>query len=29
MFDEACRQLKLWHEEGIAPQVLAVNVSGV
>jgi EAL domain-containing protein (putative c-di-GMP-specific phosphodiesterase class I) len=29
VFDEACRQLKLWHEEGIAPQVLAVNVSGV
>ncbi len=29
VFDEACRQLKLWHEEGIAPQVLAVNVSAV
>jgi len=29
VFDEACRQLKSWHSEGIAPQVLAVNVSGV
>ena len=29
IFDEACRQLKDWHAEGIAPQVLAVNVSGV
>ena len=29
MFEEACRQLKLWHVEGIAPQVLSVNVSGV
>jgi diguanylate cyclase (GGDEF)-like protein len=29
VFDEACRQLKLWHSEGIAPQVLSVNVSGV
>jgi len=29
VFEEACRQLKLWHAEGIAPQVLAVNVSGV
>ncbi|HZP09087.1 bifunctional diguanylate cyclase/phosphodiesterase [Methyloceanibacter sp.] len=29
VFEEACRQLKLWHVEGIAPQVLAVNVSGV
>ena len=29
MFDEACRQLKLWQAEGIAPQVLSVNVSGV
>ena len=24
-----CRQLKLWHAEGIAPAVLSVNVSGV
>ena len=29
MFEESCRQLKLWHVEGIAPQVLSVNVSGV
>ncbi len=29
IFDEACRQLRDWHSEGIAPQVLAVNVSGV
>ena len=29
VFEEACRQLKLWHAEGIAPQVLSVNVSGV
>ncbi|MEX1059399.1 MAG: diguanylate cyclase, partial [Methyloceanibacter sp.] len=29
VFEQACRQLKLWHEEGIAPQVLSVNVSGV
>ena len=29
VFDEACRQLKSWHAEGIAPEVLAVNVSGV
>ncbi len=29
VFEEACRQLKLWHVEGIAPHVLAVNVSGV
>jgi diguanylate cyclase (GGDEF)-like protein len=29
VFDQACRQLKLWQEEGIAPQVLAVNVSAV
>jgi EAL domain-containing protein (putative c-di-GMP-specific phosphodiesterase class I) len=26
---DACRQLKLWHAEGIAPQTLSVNVSGV
>ncbi|HXG80155.1 MAG TPA: bifunctional diguanylate cyclase/phosphodiesterase, partial [Methyloceanibacter sp.] len=29
VFDEACRQLNQWHAEGIAPQVLSVNVSGV
>jgi diguanylate cyclase (GGDEF)-like protein len=29
VFDEACRQFKQWHDQGIAPQVLAVNVSGV
>jgi diguanylate cyclase (GGDEF)-like protein len=29
VLEEACRQLKLWHAEGLAPQVLAVNVSGV
>ena len=29
VFEESCRQLKHWHVEGIAPQVLAVNVSGV
>ncbi len=29
VFDEACRQLKLWNTEGIAPNVLSVNVSGV
>jgi predicted signal transduction protein with EAL and GGDEF domain len=29
IFDTACQQLKLWHTEGIAPQVLSVNVSGV
>jgi len=29
VFEESCRQLKLWHMEGIAPPVLSVNVSGV
>jgi EAL domain-containing protein (putative c-di-GMP-specific phosphodiesterase class I) len=29
VFEEACRQLKRWRGQGIAPQVLAVNVSGV
>ncbi len=29
VFDQACRQLKLWRAEGVAPQVLSVNVSGV
>jgi diguanylate cyclase (GGDEF)-like protein len=28
VFEEACRQLKLWRSEGIAPPVLSVNVSG-
>jgi predicted signal transduction protein with EAL and GGDEF domain len=29
VFEEACRQLKRWSDQGIAPQVLAVNVSGI
>jgi predicted signal transduction protein with EAL and GGDEF domain len=29
VFEEACRQLSLWHIAGIAPQVLSVNVSGL
>jgi EAL domain-containing protein (putative c-di-GMP-specific phosphodiesterase class I) len=29
VFEEACRQLKRWRDQGIAPQVLAANVSGV
>jgi diguanylate cyclase (GGDEF)-like protein len=29
VFDEACRQFNVWRAEGIAPKVLAVNVSGV
>jgi diguanylate cyclase (GGDEF)-like protein len=29
VFEEACRQLKLWRDEGIEPQVLSINVSGV
>ena len=29
IFDEACRQMKAWQAEGVAPHVLAVNVSGV
>jgi diguanylate cyclase len=29
VFDQACRQLKVWEAEGIAPAVLSVNVSGV
>jgi diguanylate cyclase (GGDEF)-like protein len=29
IFESACQQLKLWRAEGIAPPVLAVNVSGV
>jgi len=29
VFEESCRQLKAWQAEGVAPQVLSVNVSGV
>jgi diguanylate cyclase (GGDEF)-like protein len=29
VFEEACRQFKRWRDQGVAPQVLAVNVSGV
>ena len=29
IFDQACRQLHEWKAEGIAPQVMAVNISGV
>jgi diguanylate cyclase (GGDEF)-like protein len=29
VFEEGCRQLKQWHDQGIAPEILAVNVSGV
>jgi EAL domain-containing protein (putative c-di-GMP-specific phosphodiesterase class I) len=29
VLEEACRQLKLWHAEGVPPQTLSVNVSGV
>jgi diguanylate cyclase (GGDEF)-like protein len=29
VLEEACRQLRGWHDQGIAPRVLAVNVSGV
>lgn len=29
IFDEACRQLSVWKAEGIAPPILAVNISGV
>ncbi len=29
VFDEACRQLKHWHDQKIAPQIVAVNISGI
>jgi diguanylate cyclase (GGDEF)-like protein len=29
VFDAACRQLAQWEEQGIAPQTVAVNVSGI
>jgi diguanylate cyclase (GGDEF)-like protein len=29
VFEEGCRQLKQWRDQGIAPEILAVNVSGV
>jgi diguanylate cyclase (GGDEF)-like protein len=29
VFEEGCRQLKRWCDQGIAPDILAVNVSGV
>jgi EAL domain-containing protein (putative c-di-GMP-specific phosphodiesterase class I) len=29
VIDEACQRLKLWQDEGIAPAVMGVNVSGV
>jgi diguanylate cyclase (GGDEF)-like protein len=29
VFETACRQLKAWQAEGVAPQLVAVNVSGV
>jgi diguanylate cyclase (GGDEF)-like protein len=29
VFEEGCRQLKRWRDQGIAPEILAVNVSGV
>ncbi|MGZ5918036.1 MAG: putative bifunctional diguanylate cyclase/phosphodiesterase [Methyloceanibacter sp.] len=29
VIEEACRQLEVWRSEGIAPVVMAVNVSGI
>jgi EAL domain-containing protein (putative c-di-GMP-specific phosphodiesterase class I) len=29
VFEEACRQFKAWETEGIAPQMLAVNLSAI
>jgi len=29
ILDDACRQMKDWRAEGIAPDVLAINISGV
>ena len=29
VLDDACRQFKLWQDEGIAPEVLGVNVSAL
>jgi diguanylate cyclase (GGDEF)-like protein len=29
VFDEACRQARLWQQEGIAPQAIGVNVSTI
>jgi diguanylate cyclase (GGDEF)-like protein len=29
VFEEGCRQLKLWRDHGIAPELLSANVSGV
>jgi diguanylate cyclase (GGDEF)-like protein len=29
VFDQACRQTKQWHREGIAPPIVAVNFSAV
>jgi EAL domain-containing protein (putative c-di-GMP-specific phosphodiesterase class I) len=29
VFQEACRQTNLWNDEGISPQVVAVNISAV
>jgi len=29
VFDQACRQYRAWDDDGIAPAVLAVNLSDV
>jgi diguanylate cyclase (GGDEF)-like protein len=29
VFDEACRQVKIWQDQGIAPRTVAVNVSAI